>query len=223
MYNIYPTLLDSFNYFYNFPSIEKEAELLDKINRVKHEMTNQAQLGVAFENLINSILKGANFTNTYDGFTFNESVIKEVVLNLEGYEVQKYVSQNFNINGYDVKLFGFVDYIKQPSLVDLKTTSKYKIGKYKFYSQRHIYSMCLDGITKFTFLVTDFEGVMKEPYFISKRESMKYLNESIPKFIEFIESNREKITDTKIFGIDSAPSKLTLHDGNITIHEIIKH
>lgn len=222
MYNIYPTLLDSFNFFSTFPSVEKENELIDKINKVKFELTNQAQLGISFEGLINSILNGAEFTTSFDGFEFKESVIKEVLSHLHGFEIQKYVSREMNINGLNVKFYGFLDYLSTAKIIDLKTTSKYKLGKYKYYSQRHIYPMCLDGITKFTFLVTDFEGVTTEPYFISKRESMSYLNESVPRFIEFIEANKSRITDTKIFGIESKQQKLTIHDGNITVHEIVK-
>jgi len=220
MYNIYPTLLDSFNYFNTFPSIEKESELIDKINRVKHEMTNQAQLGVSFEGLINSIINGASFSTSFDGFTFKEDVVKGVLSQLNGFEIQKYVCSTFNINGFDVKFYGFVDYSSICKMIDLKTTSKYKLGKYKYYSQRHIYPMCIEGVTKFTFLITDFEGVMTEPYFISKRESMVYLNESVPRFIEFIESNRNKITDTKIFGIEPK-QPITIHDAGVTVHDQI--
>jgi hypothetical protein len=199
-YNIYPTLLDNFNFFNAFPSIEKEQELIDKINRVKFEKTNQVQLGLAFEGLINSIIKGEGFMTEYDGFTFKEDVIKSVLHEIGEDEMQKHVSEVININGVDVNFYGFVDYYRPSVITDLKTGAKYKLGKYKFYTQRHIYPLCIPDVKKFTFLFTDFEGVVKEPYFFSKRESLKVLSEIVPRFIDFIESKRDIITDTKIFG-----------------------
>jgi hypothetical protein len=200
-YHIYPTLIDSFNYFNAFPSVEKEEELMNKINRVKVDLTNQAQIGVAFENLINSIIKEGKFKTSFDGFSFKENIIREVLKEIEHDEPQKYVSGTENINGIDVTLYGFVDYYRPAIITDLKTTSKYKSGKYKYHTQRHIYPLCMDGIKKTTFLVTDFEDVVRETYFFSRRESLKVLSESIPRLIDFIESRRHLITDTKIFGL----------------------
>lgn len=195
MYQITPTILDKFNTFDTFRTDESFNELIDKLNGVKTEMTNRVIEGIALNSLIDYNLKTETVEYEFDGYRFKHEVINELTGTLKGSEVQKFVECFVNINGVDVRLYGVTDYVKSSNVIDLKSTEKYKLNKYKYYSQRHIYPLCFPSntIRKFTYLVTDFQSVMKEDYFFSRRESLAYLNERIPLLIEFIESNRDLI------------------------------
>lgn len=198
MYQITPTILDKFNTFDTFRTDESFNELIDKLNGVKTEMTNRVIEGITLNNLIDSNLKNEVVNYELDGYEFKHEVINELTEILKGSQIQKFVECFVNINGVNVRLYGVTDYVKASNVIDLKSTEKYKLNKYKFYSQRHIYPLCFptNSIRKFTYLVTDFQSVMKEDYFFSRRESLAYLNERIPLLIEFIESNRDLIYKT---------------------------
>jgi hypothetical protein len=115
----------------------------------------------------------------------------------------------------DVELYGHVDYINTNKVNDLKTTKNYTFGNYAKYWQRHLYPYCLiesgemEEVTEFEFTVVKWKerknepisGEMyKEAYTYSHEASSKALRGICESFIEWLEANREKITDKKIFG-----------------------
>ena len=59
-------------------------------------------------------------------------------------------------------------------------------------------------MTDFEYLVTDFKGVYKEAYAYMAKLDIPRLREVCERFIEFLESNRELITDKKIFNEQTA-------------------
>lgn len=88
-------------------------------------------------------------------------------------------------------------------LVDLKTTGKYKIGKYAINNQHKAYPLLanLSGrkINQFNYLVTDFQHLYIETYDYCPFFKDEFIH-SLEQFIEFLETNRNIITDIKIFG-----------------------
>lgn len=114
----------------------------------------------------------------------------------------------------DVELYGHVDYINTNKIHDLKTTKNYTFGNYEKYWQRHLYPYCLiesgemQEVTEFEFTVVKWRerknepisGEMyKEAYTYSHEASSKALKGICESFIEWLEANRDKITDKKIF------------------------
>lgn len=115
----------------------------------------------------------------------------------------------------DVELYGHVDYINTNKVNDLKTTKNYTFGNYAKYWQRHLYPYCLiesgemEEVTEFEFTVVKWKKRKNEPisgemykevYTYSHEASSKALRGICESFIEWLEANREKITDKKIFG-----------------------
>ena len=117
----------------------------------------------------------------------------------------------------DVELYGHVDYINTNKIHDLKTTKNYTFGNYEKYWQRHLYPYCLiesgemQEVTEFEFTVVKWKERKNEPisgemykevYIYSHEASSKALRGICESFIEWLEANRDKITDKKIFAED---------------------
>ena len=115
----------------------------------------------------------------------------------------------------DVELYGHVDYINTNKIHDLKTTKNYTFGNYEKYWQRHLYPYCLiesgemEEVTEFEFTVVKWRelknkpisgDIFKEVYTYSHEASTKALRGICEAFIEWLEANRHRITDKKIFG-----------------------
>ena len=115
----------------------------------------------------------------------------------------------------DVELYGHVDYIGVNKVYDLKTTKQYHFGNYEKYWQKHLYPYCLiesgemEEVTEFEFTVVRWNelknkpisgDVFKEVYTYSHEASKAKLKAICESFIEWLEANRDKITDKKIFG-----------------------
>lgn len=220
-YSIYPTLLDSF-YWYKRGYNEKQ-ELIDKINRVKSPMPEAAARGVAFEDCVNNILKTRTFNSpilkgsffeksykcpiTQKEFTFNfkGDLILKIAAKLSNCtKMQEYIQANVPTPVGLIKVYGFIDFSYPDKDIDLKTTGSYKNNKYKDYNQHKCYPLLrkLNGRLKSDFLyyVTDFNDTYQEPYIHTSVLSDEFIRDLV-EFTEFLERERELITDKKIFGL----------------------
>jgi len=204
MYKIYPSILDSFNYYLRAPDGD-ESELIKKINRIKTEPTEAMLTGVKLEKLINS-------RRPYDvddvgllfGQEVDEKVYNELLERCSGLK-QQFLKSTFTVDGVDVLLYGFADYIYQDSIKDLKYTGRYEFPKYNKGSQHIIYPLIAEkmGIksSSFQYVITDLKRVYIEEYVINQ-SMIDSLFSSITNFIGFLEDKRHIITDKKIFGED---------------------
>ena len=210
MLSIYPTLIDSFQWYKKIPSDEKFNELIDKINRVKpKEFPLAAKKGVQFEDCVNQLLKGAKVKNSNGvylakDFEFSEVIVNKIVSKLaNAKKQQEYIQGIVETEIGKVKLYGFVDYTYPNSYVDLKTTGKYTFGKYKSNNQHKCYSLISKQngkqISDFKYLITDFKHVFVEKYECTDQLHQEFLND-VYEFNDFLQTNRSLITDTKIFG-----------------------
>lgn len=207
-YKIYPTLLDSF-YWYKRGYNQKE-ELLNKINRVKTEFPEAARKGVAFEGVINKILKLANHeifkdaTFEADGFTFQSDIVLKIAKKLtNAKKQQEFIQANVSTPVGLINVYGFIDYSYDDMQVDLKTTGSYKKGKYAINNQHKCYPLLnqLNGgsVSKFNYLITDFSEMYIEPYAHNSSMIDEFIFNMV-EFTEFLERERDSITDLKIFG-----------------------
>jgi hypothetical protein len=201
-YRFYATLLDSFYWFLNSESETAEQEFIDKINRVPitdEKALERMNKGTELNNLVDMLLVDKSIVQEQ----FKAEVVDELLNYLDGSVAQHRTETIIRCNGVDVLVYGVADYIKENKCIDLKTTSSYDLGKYKDSLQRHLYPVSLfnEGvlIDEFEFLVTDFNSVFKEPYKVDLVESNAILSTYCSELIDFIESKRHLITDTKIF------------------------
>lgn len=113
-----------------------------------------------------------------------------------------------------VELYGFADEIVRDRVYDIKTTSSYAFGKFERKWQRHVYPWCLiesgemDSVSMFEYTVfqlgkgTLITGKMyMEQYTYSHDSTTELLRSHVEHFVEWLEMNRMRITDRKIFNM----------------------
>ena len=103
-----------------------------------------------------------------------------------------------------VLLYGYIDELLPDKVCDIKTTKSYKAFKFREHNQHLVYPYCLimsgNYIHTFEYNVTDFNDNYTEVYVFDEKRDIPILRDRIERFIEFLENNREFITDKKIYG-----------------------
>jgi hypothetical protein len=196
-YKFYPSLLDAYRWYQQSESDTAEQELIDKINRVPFK-SEAADKGTWLNDLIDLSLKGERF-----GLNYLTGVAADLVYKLRGAARQVYTSTTIEVDGNIVEVYGYIDFVKEDCVIDLKTTANYELGKYKNSLQLHFYPVSLidDGndINLFEFLVTDFQSIYREVYRVNYQESKSILQDTCRELIRFLELRKDLITDKKIF------------------------
>ena len=214
-FKIYPSLLDAYQWYVLSEKEEAEQEFINKINRVPFS-SKEADRGTWVNKIIDLALEGEKEFN----INCLDGAYNEIATYLNGSIVQGYTSTQIEIDGKIIELYGYYDYLQYDKVIDLKTTNVYDLGKYKNSLQLHFYPVSLidNGfeINEFEFLVYDFKNVYREPYKVDYDYSKSMLVESVRNLINFLESKKHLITDTKIFGIDKQNILITpIEDGVI--------
>lgn len=148
-------------------------------------------------------------------FVFNYRFCCKAADYFHGALSQVYVSAAVDTAYGLVELYGYVDEIVRDVVYDIKTTSRYEFGKYAEGWQRHVYPYCLTesgemNVKAFEFTAYALKGGTSrtpvidgiqypELYVYNHDESRELLRGQCERFIEFLEENRELITDKKIF------------------------
>ena len=192
-------------------------ELINRINRVPFE-SEAADKGTAFNEVIDCILlnkksdkmdissnkETGQITVIYktNTFVFPIALCIEIAQYYNGAIPQVFVSSDLQTKYGTVNLYGYIDYLLPFTACDLKTTSKYEVGKYRKSWQRFVYLYCLNKsgnkINEFEFNATDFKATFTELYTYNDAEYEKALTDICERFIEFMFINEELITDKKI-------------------------
>ena len=148
-------------------------------------------------------------------YSFSAELVKKVAEMVRWSAVQVYVQHDMQVRQGTATLYGYIDYATAPNmLVDLKTTSSYKAYKYEHGWQRFVYPYCFkadnNDIDMFRFLVVQlkkptktrphFDGtVYWEDYTCVPGSDEQRLKAMVESFIDWLETNRNRITDKKIF------------------------
>lgn len=204
--------------------------LLDKINR-KPFTSEAVSKGTAFNEVIDCMVLNRNTSNsdmkivrwkgedgslrgvkaTYSGsdFFFPLQLIREVASWYKGGLPQQYIQAVLPTMFGNVMLYGYIDYVMPFKTCDLKTTSRYSFGKFKNHFQHLVYPYALaqNGAD-----VRDFEynivlwgkynyETFTESYLYRPERDIPFLTQSVEDFIRFLNDNRSKITDKKIFAL----------------------
>ncbi len=193
-----------------------ERELIDKINRVPFE-SEAADKGTSFNEVVDCIMENRTSENMFissklkEGFIsvhfkeyqfeFENSLCFEFANYFKGALTQQRVSSRIMTCYGLVQVYGVIDELMPLSIHDIKTTSKYEAFKYKKNWQHIVYPYCT-GINDFEYNITDFKDTYTEKYVFDKERDTERLKKHCELFIEFIEQNKELITDKKIFAND---------------------
>ena len=150
-------------------------------------------------------------------FEFDLELCKDVASRFPGSLTQYFADAVMPTSRGNVRLYGYIDEWVGNRIVDLKTTSRYEWGKFEKGWQRHVYPWCViemgvaTEIESFTYFVVEWayqakgapitaKGIYEETYTYDHEESGRKIREMCERFIGWLESRREFITDRRIFG-----------------------
>lgn len=253
-YRIYPSLLDKFQKclnayidaegFWNLNPITGEPklsaeelerhceqELIDAINRTKHEPIEAADKGTCFNEIVDCLIM--------DKDTDRDDTIPYIKATLNGFDflfdvaLCKSAAEYFGPNaicqhpckGYIqtamglVELYGYADEIVKDKVYDIKTTAAYSFGKYEQGWQKLVYPYCLvqsgemPAVSSFEYTIFQLskpsarnpiiKGTMyKEEYTYDHDYAQDRLRSILEIFIVWLEGHKDKISDKKIFGAE---------------------
>ena len=203
---------------------EQLQSLLDRINRVPFD-SEPADRGTVFNEIIDCIITKSvsekvqmksdketnSITATYNNRTFSFP-LDQCLRVAKGYQeaVPQVLTKGHLETKYGVvELYGYIDELLPLQIVDIKTTSKYSAFKFKDNWQHRVYPFCLSqegvNIREFVYdvYVLDKSNKIKESYqefyLYEPQRDIPDLKAHCEGLIEFIEANKEKITDKKIF------------------------
>lgn len=210
--SLYPSLIDQLMWVRKMNNRQdKFDELISKINRIKpSEFPEAALKGMQFEDCVNKLLKRESLQEldgdyVTENFSFSKELVDKIASRLVNHtKQQEYIQAIVPTSVGNVKLYGFTDYTYPDKIVDLKTTGKYSIGKFKDNAQHGCYSLIkkYNGkpINEFIYLCTDFKNVFVDREKITSQLHDEF-NEKVVDFYGFINENRNLITDKKIWGL----------------------
>lgn len=204
-------------------------DLLDRINRVpfdseaadrgtayneivdcliEHRNTDKMRVSKVFNE--NNLVVALKAEYKEREFVFPIEMCRDMADSFKGAIPQYYCEGILPTKYGNVKLYGFIDELMPDSIHDIKTTSSYQAFKFKNHWQHYVYPYCL------MCMGSDVPSFMYDVVLINSKDPFKYdfyreaycflphlhiprLTEHCERLIEFINANRELITDKKIF------------------------
>jgi len=225
---------DYWGYSEDPPKTEEQFEkeqfqsLIDRINRVpmKWEDSEAADRGTSFNEAVDCLInnrksekmelrsdkKSGIITANYNKriFIFPITLVREFADYFTGAISQVYTEAILPTKYGDVLLYGYVDELMPESIHDIKTTGRYKAGKFRNNWQHIIYPYCLNEqgnkVSEFEYNIAVFSGkqisTFKEYYRYNPDRDIPKLRLITEQLIEFLEMYKELITDKKIFNYE---------------------
>jgi hypothetical protein len=218
-YNKYYADSDKYSCYDEYEEQCKQ-EFIDKINRVPF-VSESADKGTAFNALVdyvNTLIKPSDMefdtiqyngndliVVKYNGFEFTFD--KMLVLNVAGlykeaisqFKCKKVLPTKYG----DVLLYGYIDELMPLTIHDIKTTGNYSAFKYRNNWQHIVYPYCIGNVTEFHYDIIVWQSggakLRKEIYNFDPGRDIPKLTLHCEALIEFLDANRELITDKKIF------------------------
>lgn len=136
-------------------------------------------------------------------FNFFKDITDEFVDYYKGAMPQVFVKGTLETHFGMIDLYGYVDELLPFSCHDIKTTKNYRSGNFKEHWQHIVYPFCLNQmgmeINFFEYNITNFKETFTEVYVYKEERDLPKLRDICERFIQFIETNRDVITDTKVF------------------------
>lgn len=231
-YKFYATLLDSYQWYLDCEDDNSFQEFIDKINRVPFT-SEAAEKGTNFNKLVDQIKNGElNVVNElgvslwyhtngskeievpasnmifFEGFLFSWPIVLAFVKKFKNAIDQVFTEAILPTPKGNVLLYGYLDEVLPGgAMYDIKTTGQYTFPKFLGNYQHLVYPYCMNanGIeaNQFIYEVTDFKNIYPEEYTFHHERDTARLKDICTRLIDFLESNRELITDLKVFANDT--------------------
>lgn len=154
-----------------------------------------------------------------DGFEFffDKSFCLEAAEYFEDSICQYYTKGMLETSLGNVELHGYIDYLRQDRVLDCKTTKRYAFGDFQKKWQRYAYpytlieSGMMNEVNNFEFTIYLLKGgtktaplisgtQYKEVYTYDHEQAKIMLTQQSERLIEFLEANKDLITNKKVFG-----------------------
>lgn len=197
------------------------AAFIDSVNRVPF-VSEPANKGTCFNELVDCMLKGSAHSGIMEigkvgelyhckhlgsgmGFDFHPGIIKRLFHRYRGALPQVLVEAPLG----DVRLYGYIDELLPFAIHDIKTTSKWELGKFRNHAQHLVYTYCVrymgGDCDQFHYDVVQWGKEPGQEEF--NVESYMWTHESLPKLqelvngcVSLINQYRPLITDKRVFG-----------------------
>lgn len=207
-----------------FERLQMQA-VIDRINRIPFD-SDAADRGTVFNEIIDCIIDGRNSEKVelksdkenglivakYNNksFTFSIKEMREAARRYKGAVTQVYTAGTVNTKYGIVEVYGYIDEVMMDRIIDLKTTGRQPSAfSFRSHWQHRIYPLCLqqEGVDINTFVYdiyvlnvnNSIVGFSQETYIYDPVKTEAEVVDMCEHFIEFVEANRDKITDKKIF------------------------
>lgn len=193
-------------------------DMIERINR-EGGTSETAEKGSAYHKLIETLLvvkDKMHIMSEPDGdcytiklkdkeYEFKPDIIREIIHEDEGGYSEEYIEHEFDIDGNKVLLYGYVDRVEGfNKLRDYKTTGNYTFPKYINAYQHKVYLVVANAegykVDEMEYDITDFNDRYSEIYSYNETKMKADVFNMCRRVINFVEENKESITDKKIFG-----------------------
>lgn len=182
MIYITPTLLNSWFRYLNASEEDLESakqHFLSNLYKIPTKPTNVMYRGINFEKIVRQVSEGRAQSDN--------SVVNTIADIVKDGLWQATVSKSITINDFEILLYGKCDVIKENTIYDIKTTGKYKSGRYSNSIQHDIYLYCT-GLPRFEYLVSDGLSLFIEEYMLNELTEFR-IQERIKEFISWLDNN----------------------------------
>ena len=171
------SLLSSWEW--SFKKDDGYEEFLKALKRERTPPTKSMLDGIAFENVLNSVLRGEHIPEDHEWY----KVITEMARELDGSQQQVTIFRDINVSGQPFLLHGVLDYLHAGIIYDCKFSKRYELNKYLTSPQTPMYLELVPEARLFEYIISDGKWVYREKY---PREIVPSILDTINQFYKYL-------------------------------------
>ena len=163
-------------------SFKKDDGYEEFLKALKRERTPPTKImldGIAFENVLNSVLRGEHIPEDHEWY----KVITEMARELDGSQQQVTIFRDINVSGQPFLLHGVLDYLHAGIIYDCKFSNRYELNKYLTSPQTPMYLELVPEARLFEYIISDGKWVYREKY---PREIVPSIRDTINQFYKYL-------------------------------------
>ena len=164
---------------WSFKKDDGYEEFLQALRREKKPPTKAMLDGIAFENILNSVLNGEHIPEDHEYY----KVVTEMAEELQGSQQQVSIFKDIVVGGQPFLLHGVLDYLVAGHVYDCKFSKTYSLNKYLQSPQHPMYLELVPEARDFTYIITDGKWVYRERY---PRDTVPDIRDTINQFYKFL-------------------------------------
>ena len=167
-------------YEWTFKKEDGYDEFIAALKREKKPVTPAMLDGIQYENVLNSVLDGAEITPDHEWYV----PITEMASELWGAQQQVTLFRDINIDGVDFLIHGVLDYLRAGHIWDCKFSKRYDLNKYLGSPQTSFYMYLVPEAFDMTYIISDGKYVYREKY---PRDIVEPIEPYIRNFMNYLE------------------------------------